>query len=275
MGLFCRILVVAFLVQATFGVDVTLEGGQRELAVKKAEVGSSVTLGCSATPSQTSGEPSLEWTYDTVQSSAGTHIFYQGKIVDGMSDRFSLQNPYSLVISKLQATDTGFYNCRVVIPGDVPSVDSGTYNFTVLVPPSEQISCGFPSDLKITVGHTTEFHCREQVAQAVPAPTYIWYKNGIPLPTTSVGNPLYANSSFSYSQITGILKFSEVTVGDQGRYQCEAKNEVGTSKCNEAEITTKEQDIGAIVGIVFAVIFALLLIGVLVWWTWKKGYCDG
>ena len=36
-----------------------------------------------------------------------------------------------------------------------------------------------------------------------------------------------------------------------------------------------EEDIGAIVGIVFGCIFGALLLGVLVWWTWRKGYCDG
>ncbi|XP_039247611.2 junctional adhesion molecule C-like isoform X1 [Styela clava] len=275
MGLLLRIISTALLIQATFGVRVSLENGQTGTAIKTEVRGQSVLLKCSATASVQSGEPSLEWLYSTVPNSAGTHIYYQNKIVDGLADRFTLENPYSIVIKDLVSADTGFYTCRVVIPGDNPSVGSGMYNFTVYVPPHPQISCGFPSDLKITVGHQASFHCREQVAQAVPAPVYTWYKNGIPMPLAPGNDPRFSNSSFTYSSETGILTFSSVKAGDAGTYQCEAKNAVGSEKCNAAEITTKEQDIGAIVGIVFAVIFALLLIGVLVWWTWKKGYCDG
>ena len=36
-----------------------------------------------------------------------------------------------------------------------------------------------------------------------------------------------------------------------------------------------EEDIGAIVGIVFGCVFGALLIGILIWWTWRKGYCSG
>jgi len=39
-------------------------------------------------------------------------------------------------------------------------------------------------------------------------------------------------------------------------------------------VFVESQDVGAIIGIVFGVIFGVLLIGILVWWTWRKGYCD-
>ena len=36
-----------------------------------------------------------------------------------------------------------------------------------------------------------------------------------------------------------------------------------------------EEDVCAIIGIVFGCFFSVILIAMLVWWTWKCGYCDG
>ncbi|RVE63365.1 hypothetical protein OJAV_G00135530 [Oryzias javanicus] len=57
------------------------------------------------------GEPSLFTCHNAVISGTGNHVTYR------RSNRFSLSSSSSLSISSSRPADTGFYHCRVQLPG--------------------------------------------------------------------------------------------------------------------------------------------------------------
>ncbi|XP_002124612.3 junctional adhesion molecule 3B-like isoform X1 [Ciona intestinalis] len=259
------------------GVRVTLLNGAASPLPIEVTLGNPITLACSFQPeSGTAADSRLEWLYST--NMVGTSTSGQNIVLDGIiqpnfnNGRFSIVNPSSLQISESIITDTGSYTCLVTLPHDTPSKGSGTYHLTVNVPPSPP-QCQYTSDHALTIGFAAEFRCSS--IEGVPTPTYTWFKNGRQLPLSAQDDITYKNASFSYSVTTGVLKFSKVTTGDAGTYYCSSSNKIATESCLPTVITTKNQDVGMIVGIVFGVLFGLILIGVLVWWTWRKGYCDG
>uniref|UniRef100_H2YAI4 Ig-like domain-containing protein n=1 Tax=Ciona savignyi TaxID=51511 RepID=H2YAI4_CIOSA len=259
------------------GVTVTLLNGQPSPVVTQVTYQNPIILPCSfQAQTGSTNDFRFEWIYNPIiggGSNSGQNIVLDNKVLTDYTTRFSLVSPANLQINSAAKTDTGSYTCLVTLPHDSPSKGSGTYHLTVQVPPSTP-QCTYTSDHALTIGFSAEFRCNS--IEGVPAPTYSWYKNGRKLPLNGQDDINYKNTSYSYSETTGILKFSKVTVADAGAYYCAAANVLETKTCEPATmITTKNQDVGMIVGIVFGVIFGLLLIGVLVWWTWRKGYCDG
>nr|CAB3257675.1 junctional adhesion molecule C-like [Phallusia mammillata] len=275
------LIVVVLAAQAVLSVRVTLEGGATVEVNKQVLEGTSPTLQCSFSLTQGGDQasaapydPKVEWRYSpTADVASSQHIVYDGALVDQFANgQFAFEGPSSLTINTVNRDNKGFYICTVTVINDSPSQAGGVYNLTVLVPPSMPV-CSYPSDQAITIGFSEEFYCQSN--EGVPHPTYTWWKNGASLPEMNAQeNPMWANTSFSYSSMSGTLTFSKVVPGDAGTYYCVSQNSVGEEQCQAFTIVTKTQDVGLIVGIVFAVIFGVLLIAVLVWWTWRKGYCD-
>ncbi|XP_076801374.1 junctional adhesion molecule A-like isoform X2 [Clavelina lepadiformis] len=261
------------LVPEVFGVRVTLESGRTGEIPVEVTQGEPKTLQCNYQATSGNGETQINWLYDHDSSTTSQqHIVFNAKVVEGKQDQYSFVNPASLQIKSATKDLAGFYSCAVTIVNDVPSLDSGTYNLTVNVPPSKP-SCQFTSDYALTIGFNAEFRCYS--SEGIPSPQYTWVKDGRDLPVNGQNVEIYKNTSYSYNKDTGTMMFSKVVPGDAGVYFCKSTNKVGEEMCTAVTITTKDQDVGMIVGIVFGVIFGLLLIGVLVWWTWRKGYCDG
>jgi len=141
----------------------------------------------------------------------------------------------------------------------------------VLVPPSMPVIVE-PSDKKLIVGKAGELVC---LAEGSPPPSYTWYKQDQATGTT-LKLPADARTnqrSFPDSQFTvdeNIVKFLNVSEADAGEYWCEARNEAGTSTGQPVFIGVGSLNIASVVGIVFAVIFGVALIGIIVFVIFKK-----
>ena len=72
----------------------------------------------------------------------------------------------------------------------------------------------------------------ECVANAEPAPTYSWFKNGLPLDPASAGLELI--SSADHSQ----LEFTSPAPEHEGFYYCEAENPLGKAKSTVVHVTS-------------------------------------
>ena len=238
--------------------------------------GNSVLLQCNYSPtggSMVPAQTNVEWLFrKDASSTAGDNIVSNGAVMPSFTSQYVFVAPASLRLNNADyKTNAGVYDCIVTNPTNSPSKDQKSITLTVTVPPSVP-HCGFTSDLALTLGFRQTFTCNSM--EGIPAPTYVWYKDGRALPSAYTMNPLYANTSFSVDSVSGDITFAQVTKGDAGTYYCEASNSLGAQACPAVKITIKEQDVGMIVGIVFMVIFIILLLLVLAWWTRKKGYCS-
>ncbi|CBY31626.1 unnamed protein product [Oikopleura dioica] len=173
-------------------------------------------------------------------------------------------------VSKQASTsDMAEYKC-------VADDSAGNFAFTeraliVLVPPSIP-SIVEPSDKKLIVGKAGELVC---MAEGSPPPSYTWYKQDqatgvtLKLPADARTNARsFPNSQFTVDQ--NIVKFLNVTESDAGEYWCEARNEAGTSTGEPVFVGVGSLNIASVVGIVFAVIFGVALIGIIAFVIFKK-----
>ncbi|XP_029956205.1 hepatitis A virus cellular receptor 1-like [Salarias fasciatus] len=80
------------------------------------------------------GEPSLFGCHNTVMYSAGSRVTYR------KSHRFSVSSSSSLSISDLRQSDSGFYHCRVQLPGLFNDETSSVHLIIVLPRPSPSAS---------------------------------------------------------------------------------------------------------------------------------------
>jgi len=141
----------------------------------------------------------------------------------------------------------------------------------VLVPPSIPVIVE-PSDKKLIVGKAGELVC---MAEGSPLPTYTWYKQDqatgmtLQLPADARTNTRsFPDSQFTVDQ--NVVKFLNVSEADAGEYWCEARNEAGTSTGEPVSIGVGSLNIASVVGIVFAVIFGVALIGIIAFVIFKK-----
>ncbi|CAG5109768.1 Oidioi.mRNA.OKI2018_I69.chr2.g4260.t1.cds [Oikopleura dioica] len=141
----------------------------------------------------------------------------------------------------------------------------------VLVPPSLPVIVE-PSDKKLIVGKAGELVC---IADGSPQPTYTWHKidkatgTKLQLPADARTDKRYfANSQFTVDGNT--VKFLNVTENDAGEYFCTARNEAGQSEGEPTFIGVGSLNIASVVGIVFAVIFGVALIGIIAFVIFKK-----
>ena len=87
------------------------------------------------------------------------------------------------------------------------------YNFLTLAPPS--FVKVLPTSMKLIVGENLKLKCG---ARGSPAPRITWYRNGKLL----VGDDRRILSG-------DLLQVNNLTLLDGGVYQCEAKNDIGSS----------------------------------------------
>uniref|UniRef100_A0A087YHW1 Cell adhesion molecule-related/down-regulated by oncogenes n=1 Tax=Poecilia formosa TaxID=48698 RepID=A0A087YHW1_POEFO len=104
----------------------------------------------------------------------------------------------------------GRYTCSARNPAGVAHKH---VSLTIQEPPEIR---PMAEEVQVLLNHGTVLPCE---VQGFPRPTIIWQREGVPI---AAGHRLAVLSN-------GALKFSRVTLGDAGTYQCLAKNEAGVT----------------------------------------------
>ncbi|XP_027696149.1 peroxidasin homolog isoform X2 [Vombatus ursinus] len=158
-------------------------------------VGESVTLECSATGHP---QPRITWT--------------KGDRTPLPTDpRVNITPSGGLYIEKVIKEDSGEYICFAT--NSIDSIHATAYIIVQAVPHFTVT----PQDRVVIEGHTVDFQCE---AQGYPQPVIAWTKGGSQL---SVDRRHLVLSS-------GTLRISGVALHDQGQYECQAVNIVGSQR---------------------------------------------
>ncbi|XP_030000348.1 hemicentin-1 [Sphaeramia orbicularis] len=115
-----------------------------------------------------------------------------------------------LEISAALPSHAGRYTCSARNPAGVVHKH---ISLTVQEPPEIR---PMPEEVQVVLHHGTVLPCE---VQGFPRPSITWQREGVPIAT---GHRLAVLSN-------GALKFSRVTLGDAGTYQCLAKNDAGVA----------------------------------------------
>ncbi|XP_028652751.2 peroxidasin isoform X1 [Erpetoichthys calabaricus] len=156
-------------------------------------VGESVTLECSATGQP---HPRISWT--------------KGDRTPLLNDdRITITNSGGLYIQNVNQADGGQYICFASNNAD--TIQATAY---IIVQATPQFTV-FPQDQTALEGVTVDFACE---AQGYPRPVIAWTRGGSPLP----------NDRRHIVLSSGSLRISGVAPHDQGQYECQAVNIVGS-----------------------------------------------
>ncbi|XP_043926194.1 peroxidasin homolog isoform X2 [Protopterus annectens] len=156
-------------------------------------VGESVTLECSAAGQP---QPRITWT--------------KGDRSPIPADpRITITSSGGLYIQNVNQDDGGQYTCFA--ENNLDTIHATAY---IIVQDAPHFTV-IPQDKTVIEGHTVDFHCE---AQGSPQPIIAWTKGGSQLPT---GRRHIVLSS-------GTLRISSVAPHDQGQYDCQAINIVGS-----------------------------------------------
>ncbi|XP_061842088.1 hemicentin-1 [Nerophis lumbriciformis] len=115
-----------------------------------------------------------------------------------------------LEITAALPSHAGRYTCSARNPAGVAHKH---ISLTVHEPPEIR---PMTEEVQVVLHHGTILHCE---VQGFPRPSITWQREGVPI---AAGHRLAVLSN-------GSLKFSRVTLGDAGTYQCLAKNEAGVA----------------------------------------------
>ncbi|XP_061699023.1 peroxidasin isoform X1 [Syngnathoides biaculeatus] len=156
-------------------------------------VGESVTLECSATGQP---QPRISWT--------------KGDRTPLPNDsRINITPSGGLYIQKVVQTDGGQYTCFA--SNNVDTIHATAYIIVQAIPQFTVI----PEDQSVHAGHTVDFPCE---STGYPQPVVAWTRGGSPLPLDR--RHLVLSS--------GTLRITRVAAHDEGQYECQAVNPVGT-----------------------------------------------
>ncbi|KYO32917.1 peroxidasin-like protein isoform B [Alligator mississippiensis] len=158
-------------------------------------VGESVTLECSATGHP---QPQITWT--------------KGDRTPLPNDpRITITPSGGLYIQNVNQEDSGEYTCFAT--NSIDNIHATAYIIVQALPQFTVI----PQDRAVIEGHTVDFPCE---AQGYPQPVIAWTKGGSQL---SVDRRHLVLSS-------GTLRISRVALHDQGQYECQAVNIIGSQR---------------------------------------------
>uniref|UniRef100_A0A8C6VHK2 Ig-like domain-containing protein n=1 Tax=Naja naja TaxID=35670 RepID=A0A8C6VHK2_NAJNA len=125
--------------------------------------------------------------------------------------RFNITSSGGLYIQNVTLSDEGKYSCKA---SNREGSITATANIIVQDTPRFLIS---PNDQTVTEGQNVDLPCS---ADGHPRPVLSWTKEGGPLP-----------NSWRYSVLsTGTLRMVQVSLHDQGHYECHAINAVGAQR---------------------------------------------
>ncbi|KAG8445591.1 hypothetical protein GDO86_010388 [Hymenochirus boettgeri] len=166
-------------------------------------VGESITLECSATGQP---HPRITWT--------------RGDRTPLANDpRINITPSGGLYIQNVNMDDAGEYTCFA--SNTVDTIHSTAFIIVQAVPQFTVL----PQDKNVFEGHTVDFHCE---AQGYPKPVIAW---------TNGGNPLSVDRRHQVLS-SGTLRILRVALHDQGQYECQAVNIVG-SKSTSAQLVVQ------------------------------------
>uniref|UniRef100_UPI00398F5D92 V-set and immunoglobulin domain-containing protein 2-like n=1 Tax=Pristiophorus japonicus TaxID=55135 RepID=UPI00398F5D92 len=233
-------------------------------------IGNNATLDCTYSTNVESYF-SLEWRFTagpTANAEAEKILYY----TDGntyklgpQANRIQLidQRPTSGVasikITSTKSSDTGRYTCDINNPPDLSGSSEAFVNLIVQVPPSTP-ECKVIG--KPYIGNNVTLACSSTVGR--PVPRYIWSEVS---PGTAKSSPRVMVKD---SQ-KGTLFLRNLTMEYSGTYKCVASNVLGERSCQLVLTVTVNNEAGVIVGAVFGILVALLLIAVVTYYLLRHG----
>ncbi|XP_053342018.1 F11 receptor, tandem duplicate 1 [Clarias gariepinus] len=207
--------------------------------------------------------PRVEWKFTNLKGSQ-SFIYFDGQITDRYKGQMT-QYPGGLRIQKVTRQDSGVYSCEVSSNTDFAEAK---IKVTVLVPPSVPVS-NIPTSA--TTGRRVLMTCFDK--DGSPPSTYLWYKNGTPLPADPSKFPSFQNSTYKMNTQNGNLEFPSVKTSDSGQYFCEASNGQGTAQRGQPVLMdVRDLNGGAIAAGVIVALLAIALLCFGLWFAKKKGY---
>ncbi|XP_069972795.1 cell adhesion molecule Dscam1 isoform X4 [Penaeus vannamei] len=160
---------------------------------------------------------SLSWTKD-------------GQPIDPQLDvRFSQLDVFTsiIVIERATAAHSGNYTCAATNPARTATT---TGPLTVSVPPAWVVE---PSSANVALGGTVALHC---LAKGFPNPTVVWRKETVSGEFAGVATGEGGVAGFE----NGTLLVSRAERRHEGRYLCEANNEVGAGLSKVVTLSVNE-----------------------------------
>lgn len=211
--------------------------------------------------------PRVEWKFKSPSGST-TFVFYNAELIDKYKNRgvTSPNNGKSIHFVTATRQDTGTYDCEVTSA----TGEFGTVSIYLLVqvPPTSP-QCRIPAT--VTTGTAVTLKCQDSACS--PACTYRWFKDKMLMPVDPKGSSAFANSSYSINPNSGDLVFSSVSKADAGTFSCEAANNIGSPlTCTAAQMLVEDKNVGGIVAAVVIVLLILALLGVGLWFAYRRGY---
>ncbi|XP_059726911.1 Fc receptor-like protein 6 [Haemorhous mexicanus] len=203
-------------------------------------LGSPLTLSCLSTPSPLRPPAPL------------MHVFYRdGQVLGGP------QVSPQLLVPSVGVSHSGNYSCQVRSERGNVRKSSARLRVTVRMPVANATITPGPLAHQVRPGDNVTLHCSVQVGSA-PV-TFTWLHNGQEV----ARGPL--------------LELRDIDVGHSGTYQCVATNQLGQdghrvfralSPELELEVTPWSPWVTVAAGVGGALLFLLLLVGVIVAWHW-------
>lgn len=236
---------------------ITVTTSQKYVNVLK---GQSALLQCSfVSTEQATNSLTIQWDFVSSSSTIPQQVcFYQsGKVVIANSYDGRIKGPSSpattknasIIISNMQASDSGVYTCEVHNFPDVEGRSQANIIVNVLEKPSTPY-CSVHGDVE--TGHLVTLTCHSEYGS--PKPTYTWTR----LDQTKTRRPVLGRLT-----PTGVLEIKNMSQFEFGDYQCNATNSVGFSICT-IELSPEAGD-GVIAGAVIGALLGCVLIGLVVW----------
>ncbi|XP_076448295.1 neuroglian-like [Babylonia areolata] len=171
-----------------------------------------------ASPGDRLGLKGENFTVKCIFSGNPTPEVHWERIGASLPDRARTQSfGQELVIENLQFDDAGTYRCWAT-NSVTPTRVERTINVRV---ESRPYWLSEPQDVEVGVGGTAEFNC---LANAVPAPAYYWFVNGVPL--QDVTDERITSARFTQPCPERIV-FTDLTRADDLVIQCNATNKHG------------------------------------------------
>ncbi|XP_034034489.1 F11 receptor, tandem duplicate 1 [Thalassophryne amazonica] len=261
MFLYGLVSVALFLFAATGVCSFSVTTNNGNVQVKENE---GTDLTCSYT-GDFGSSPRVEWKFENLKGSATTLVFYDGRPTSHYADRVNVYGSSNLRFSKVTRQDTGTYVCEVSYASNYGEVK---VKLTVLVPPSPP-SCNIPTS--VSTGSEVVLSCYDK--DGSPPCTYMWYKDGTLLPQDPSKHAEFINATYKLNAEKGTLTFPIVTQKDIGMYYCEASNSAGPPQsCQPRKMEVRDVNKGGIIAAVIIVLLLLALLGLGIWYAYKKGY---
>ncbi|XP_069750614.1 V-set and immunoglobulin domain-containing protein 2-like isoform X2 [Narcine bancroftii] len=230
-------------------------------------IGNNATLRCSYR-THVQSTFTLEWRFrpgPSEDADAEKILYYTGGTVyklGPLAKRIKLidQDPTkgdaSIFLENTKSSDTGTYSCDINNPPDFVGPSEAFINLIVQVPPSRP-KCQVIG--KAYIGNNVTLSCSSAVGR--PAPQYKWSEVKS---ATITSSPRIIEKGVDSKKGTLFLK--NLTMEESGVYRCVSSNVLGEQSCQLVLTVTVNNEVGVIIGSIFGVLMALLLIAIVTYY---------